>query len=109
MFICFGLIFASCGGTSSAKSDISGVWKSDKADEIVKINLAGEDKTIEFGGQAYKAAVAEEEGDTIIINIEEEGQQKPVKITKVWSDNGSDFTLVFLLPDGTRHKLTPQG
>jgi hypothetical protein len=105
----FGLVFGSCGGGSAAKSDINGVWKSEKDGEIVKINLAGESKTVEFDGKVHAAVVEKEDDKTTVVKIDEGGKQTTLSFSKMWNDNGSDFTLVFLLPDGSRMDLTAQG
>ena len=108
MVIVLGLVFTSCGGESAAKSDISGVWKSNQDGEIIKIDFASENKTIEFGGQTHKAVIEKEDDKMIVVKIDEGEKQGTVRFSKMWSDNGSDFTLVIFLPDGTRKDLVAQ-
>ncbi len=108
VLVAFGLAFASCGGGGAVKNGIDGVWKTEKGDEIVKINLAGENKTVEFDGQVHKAVIEKEDDKTVIVRIEEGETQSTVSFSRMWNDNGSDFTLVFLLPDGSRWDLIAQ-
>ncbi len=105
--IVLGLMLISCG-TSGSDGDISGVWKSDDGDMTLSINFNGEQKTIETQGKKMPVTIEEIISDTMVrVNvIEDENTVSLWTFQRRWNDNGSDFSMTLVLPDGNQEKLT---
>lgn len=102
--IVLGFLIAACGGETE-KPDYSGVWKSNNGDKILTLNFNGEQKTIEMDGKIMQGHVDQViSSNAIKINVEEdESTVSTWTFQKMWNDNGSDFILILMLPDGSRN------
>ncbi|MFO8086108.1 MAG: hypothetical protein R6U27_17500 [Desulfobacterales bacterium] len=104
--VVLGFMLISCGGSAS-NGDISGIWKSDDGDMTLSINLNGEQKTIEMQGKTMLVTIEEIISDKMVkLNVkEDENTFSTWTFQRRWSDNGSDFTLNLVLPDGNQENL----
>jgi hypothetical protein len=50
-------MFTGCGSSGTIMSEMTGTWKSDKDGAAIKIDLSGEQKTIEIGGNAVPVTI----------------------------------------------------
>ena len=114
LVVFIGFFITSCGGgggspTEEANSGINGVWKSDDGDKVITININGESKTIEMDGKIMPVTIESDTYKSMIVQVQEDAD-KMSKWTfqKVWNDNGSSFTVILTLPDGTRENFTKE-
>lgn len=104
--IVLGFLLAACGSDTD-KPDYSGVWKSTNGDKILTLNFNGEHKTIEMDGKIMQGQVEQViSSNAIKLNVEEdENTVATWTFQKMWNDNGSDFKLILMLPDGSRNSF----
>ena len=111
LVVFIGFFMISCGGsaTDEANSGINGVWKSDDGDKVITININGESKTIEMDGKIMPVTIESDTYKSMIVQVQEDAD-KMSKWTfqKVWNDNGSSFTVILTLPDGTRENFAKE-
>jgi hypothetical protein len=111
LVVFIGFFMISCGGspTEEANSGINGVWKSDDGNKVITININGESKTIEMDGKIMPVTIESDTYKSMIVQVQEDAD-KMSKWTfqKVWNDNGSSFTVILTLPDGTRENFTKE-
>jgi hypothetical protein len=106
LVIVIGFILASCGSAEQKNSDINGVWKNKDGVAVLTINFNGESKTVEMGGKTMPATIKSDTYKEMIIDVQEDANQISTwTLKKVWTDNGSSFTIILSLPDGTRENL----
>lgn len=83
-------------GKNAGTGDISGVWKGDKCNCSVTINMAGEHKTITLGEKKIEITSQAEKEDIVSLGVKKDNGETAVwTFQKIWDDNGSTFTLVF--------------
>jgi hypothetical protein len=108
VFVALGFIFTGCGSTENMLSEMSGTWKSDKNSAPVNINLAGEQKAIEIGGNTVPVTVNKVDEGAFTIKVDAKptsGKTSVWSLRQVWNDNGSAFTIKFG-HDGEEETLT---
>lgn len=108
LVIAIGFFLVSCGSSSTnpTASGANGVWKSDDGDVTLTINFNGEKKNIEMDGKIMAATIESDTDRQMVVKVEEEANKiETWTFTKVWNDNGSAFTFILTLPDGTRENL----
>jgi hypothetical protein len=106
MVIVIGFILASCGSAENKNSDINGVWKNKDGVAVLTINFNGESKTVEMDGKIMPVTVQSDTYKEMIVNVQEDADKISVwTMKKVWTDNGSSFSIILSLPDGTRQNL----
>jgi len=91
-------MFTGCGSNGSILSEMTGTWKSDKDGAAIKIDLSGEQKTIEIGGNAVPVTVerVDEGAYSVKVNAKlANGKTTKWSFRQVWDDNGSNFTIRF--------------
>ena len=102
LVIFVGLMLISCGGAQNTNSDISGVWKSEDGESVLKINFNGETKTIEMDGKIMPATIESDTDKQMVVKVQEDADKVSTwTLKKIWNDNGSSFTFNLTLPDGT--------
>jgi hypothetical protein len=107
LVIVIGFILASCGSSNQASSDVNGVWKNEDGGTVVTINFNGESKTIEMDGKVMPVVIESDTYKEMIVKVQEDVDKISTWIfKKVWTDNGSSFTFILSLPDGTRKNLS---
>ena len=113
IFAVLGLVFISCGGdkTKADGAGINGIWKSDNGEITISINFNGESKSIEMEGKNMPVTIEESASEnTVKLNVkEDENTVSKWVLQKMWNDNGSDFKLILMLPDGSRKALNREG
>jgi hypothetical protein len=91
----FGII--GCGG--SGKSDVanlSGAWQNPSNHLKIVINFDGDSKTIALDGKTLPVTVKKTEADRYNLSVSDPAAgQKEWKLSRIWDDNGSSFTLRF--------------
>jgi hypothetical protein len=106
-----GFFMTSCGSspTEEANSGINGVWKSEDGDKILTININGESKTIEMDGKVMPVTIESDTYKSMIVQVQEDTDKVSTwTFQKVWNDNGSSFTTILTLPDGTRENFAKE-
>jgi hypothetical protein len=107
LVIVIGFILASCGSAEKTNSDINGVWKNKDGVAVLTINFNGESKTVEMDGKIMPVTVKSDTYKEMIVNVQEDADKISTwTLKKVWTDNGSSFTIILSLPDGTRENLS---
>jgi len=107
MCIVLGFLLSACGGETN-KPDYSGVWKSVHGDTILTLNFNGDHKIIELDGKTMNGRVDQViSNNSVKVNVEEdENTISTWTFQKMWNDNGTDFILVIMLPDGQRNSFS---
>lgn len=111
LVVVIGFFMMSCGGsaTDEANSGINGVWKSDDGNKELTININGESKTIEMDGKIMPVTVESDTYKSMILQVQEDADTVSTwTLQKVWTDNGSSFTVILTLPDGTRENFAKE-
>lgn len=106
--VALGFIFTGCGGKTNMLSEMNGTWKSDKGGDFIKINLSGEQKTIETGSNTVPITVKKVDEGTYIVTVDAKsanGKTSEWSFMQVWNDNGSTFSIKFN-HDGEEETLT---
>jgi hypothetical protein len=89
-------------------SEMTGTWKSDKNSEPIRIDLSGEQKAIEIGGNTVSVAINKVDEGAYLIKMDAKpanGNAAVWSLKQVWDDNGSSFTIKFH-HDGVEETLT---
>jgi uncharacterized protein YcfL len=108
LVIVVGFILSGCSSSQQANTNVNGVWK-DENGTTVTINFNGESKTIEMNGKIMPAIIESDTYKEMIVKVQEEADKLSTWIfKKVWNDNGSSFTFILSLPDGTRQNLSQE-
>jgi hypothetical protein len=93
------LVLGIIGCGDSGKSDVanfSGAWQNPSNHQKIVINFNGETKTISIDGQTLPVAVKKTEADRYSLSVSDPASgQKEWKLSRIWDDNGSTFTLRF--------------
>lgn len=92
------LFFIGCGGKQDIVSQMAGTWKSDKGGYPIKINLTGNDKSIEIDGKTVPVTVKSVEKGSYLVTLATTsltGKTSEWSLRQVWNDNGSAFTIKF--------------
>jgi hypothetical protein len=92
------LIVIGCGGKQDIVSQMTGTWKSDKGGYPVKINLTGNDKSIEIDGKTVPVKVKNVDKGEYQVTVAATslaGKTSEWSLIQVWNDNGSNFTIKF--------------
>ena len=92
------LIVIGCGGKQDIVSQMTGTWKSDKGGYPVKINLTGNDKSIEIDGKSVPVTVKNVDKGEYQVTVAATslaGKTSEWSLIQVWDDNGSNFTIKF--------------
>jgi len=111
LVVFIGFFMISCGGsaTEEANSGINGVWKSDDGDKVITININGVSKTIDMDGKIMPVTIESDTYKSMIVQVQEDADKiSKWTFQKVWNDNGSSFTVILTLPDGTRENFTKE-
>jgi hypothetical protein len=111
LVVVIGFFMTSCGGsaTEEANSGINGVWKSDDGNKELTININGESKTIEMDGKIMPVTIESDTYKSMIVQVQEDTDTVSTwTFQKVWNDNGSSFTVILTLPDGTRENFAKE-
>lgn len=92
--ICLLLVFG-CSQGGEKLAEVDGVWQSDAGQQELSIHLNGDAKSITYGGDSVPVKVKKVEADHIILEAGKTagGAVSEWKLTKVWNDNGSSFSL----------------
>ena len=94
----FSVVFASCSGKEDMLSEMSGVWKNELNSGSVRINLAGESKTIEVEERVIPITIKNIRQDiyAVIFEVKDSmGKMAEWSLREVWDDTGSEFTIEF--------------
>ncbi len=92
------LVVIGCGGKQDIVSQMTGTWKSDKSGYPVKINLTGNDKSIEINGKTVPVTVKNVDKGEYQVTVAATslaGKTSEWSLIQVWDDNGSNFTIIF--------------
>ncbi|MDX2440124.1 MAG: hypothetical protein QNK40_06185 [Desulfobacterales bacterium] len=92
------LVVIGCGGKQDIVSQMTGTWKSDKSGYPVKINLTGNDKSIEINGKTVPVTVKNVDKGEYQVTVAATslaGKTSEWSLIQVWDDNGSNFTIKF--------------
>jgi hypothetical protein len=109
ILIIFGFILSGCSSSEQASANVNGVWTNEDGNTVVTINFNGESKTIEMNGKIMPAVIESDTYKEMIVKVQEEVDKLSTWIfKKVWNDNGSSFTFILSLPDGTRQNLSQE-
>ena len=106
--VAVGFMFTGCGGQDNILSEMTGTWKSDKNGEPVKINLSGEQKAVEIGGNAVPVTVKRVDESAYSVTVDAKpvnGKTSQWSFRQVWDESGSAFTIKFD-HDGEEETLT---
>jgi hypothetical protein len=104
----FGFLYTGCSGSEDMLSQMTGTWKSNKDNNPVKINLSGDQKTIEIGDNAVPVTIKKVDKGSFMVTVDVKpanGKTSEWKFRQVWNDNGSTFTIKFD-HDGEQETLT---
>lgn len=91
-------MFTGCSGNGTIMSQMTGTWKSAKDGAAIKINLSGEKKNIEIGGNTIPVTIKEVNESAYAVRVEAQlanGKTSAWTFRQVWSENGSSFTIKF--------------
>jgi hypothetical protein len=93
------LVLGITGCGDSGKSDVanfSGAWQNPSNHQKIVINFNGDSKTISIDGQTLPVTVKKTEADRYSLSVSDPASgQKEWKLSRIWDDNGSTFTLRF--------------
>ena len=93
------LVFGIIGCGDSGKSDVAnfnGAWQNPSNQQKIVINFNGDSKTIAIDGKTLPVTVKKTEADRYSLSVSDPAVgQKEWKISRIWDDNGSTFTLRF--------------
>jgi hypothetical protein len=93
------LVFGIIGCGDSGKSDVanfSGAWQNPANQQKIVINFNGDSKTIVIDGKTLPVTIKKTEADRYSLSVSDPaGGHKEWKLSRVWDDNGSTFTLKF--------------
>ena len=106
--VTLGFMYSGCSGTKNMMSEMTGTWKSDKSNEPVKINLSGEQKVIEIGGNTIPITINKIDEGSYLVKMDAKpanGNAALWSLRQVWDDNGSSFIIKFN-HDGVEETLT---
>jgi hypothetical protein len=98
IIVALGFIFTGCGGTDNMISAMTGTWKSNKDSSSIKINLSGEQKTINISGNVVPVTVKKVDKGSYIVTVNAKlanGKTSEWSLMQVWDDNGSAFAIRF--------------
>ncbi len=108
IFVALGFMFSGCSNKSNIMSEMTGTWKSSKSGDAIKINLSGDQKSIEIGTSKVPVTVNKvDEGASLVILKAKtaNGSDQEWSLRQVWNDNGSTFRIIFD-HDGDEETLT---
>jgi len=91
-------MFTGCGSNGSILSEMTGTWKSTKDGAAIKINLSGEEKTIEIGGNAVPVTVEKVDEGAYSVRVNAKlanGKTSDWSFRQVWDGTGSSFAIKF--------------
>lgn len=91
-----GLAFTGCGASGASDlAALDGEWENPDHGKVV-FQLSGKNPSIGLQGATLPVSIKKAEGDVLILHVsnKERGDQD-WKLTKVWDDNGVNFTLKF--------------
>ena len=91
-------MFTGCGSNGSIMSEMTGTWKSVKDGAAIRIDLSGEKKSVEIGGNAIPVTIKKVNESGYIVRVEAhlaDGNTSEWTFRQVWNENGSSFTIKF--------------
>ena len=90
------MLSAGCAKKGDMLKEISGTWEARKGNELVKVQLVGDTKSVEIDGQKFPVKVDKINPDayTVAIQVQDGSTQTQVwTLQEVWDDNGESFDL----------------
>ncbi len=96
--VAVSFMFTGCGGNENIMSEMTGTWKSDKDGAAIKINLSGEQKTIEIGGNAIPVTIKKIDESSYSVRVDAKlanGKTSEWSFRQVWDESGSSFIIKF--------------
>ena len=96
--VAVSLMFTGCGAKENMMSEMTGTWKSDKSSSPIKINLSGEQKTIEIGDTTVPVTIKNVNEGAFMLTVDAKtanGKTLPWSFRQVWNGTGSAFTIKF--------------
>jgi hypothetical protein len=96
VMLTIGMITFGCSGKSKLLNEVSGQWQDSQNHSMVDIHLAGDDKSVTVGGQAYPVSVEKVEMINYLVQLKvQNGAAEPESwtIKELWDENGSSFKL----------------
>ena len=106
--VALGFVFTGCGNQEKIMSEMTGTWKSDMNSNLIRINLSGNQKTIEIGDNTVPVTVKKVDEGAYNVKVDAKtanGKISAWSFRQVWDNNGSEFSIKFN-HDGKEETLT---